>query len=66
MSVFFSIAFFVFAGVVLKGRTQVYDYVQTQCKNPIGVFGDYDRVHKIAEYYLCSEQCPCNAGNFLV
>jgi hypothetical protein len=54
MSLFFSVAFFVFAGVVLRGRTQVYNYVQGECSNPIGIFGDYDRIHQIAEYYMCS------------
>ena len=54
MSLFFSIAFFVFAGLVLRGRQYVFDYVQTECQNPIGVFGDYDRIHVIAESFICT------------
>jgi len=44
-SAFFAIVFFIYAGVVLKGKTYVYDYVTGECDNPIGYFGDYDRIH---------------------
>lgn len=54
MSFFFSIAFLAFAVVVFKGRTYIYDYVKTECANPIGVFGDYDRMHTIAEHFVCT------------
>eukprot|EP00347_Sterkiella_histriomuscorum_P019306 403342155 len=65
MSMFFSLAFLAFAIVVFKGRSYIYDYVQQECGNPIGVFGDYDRMHQIAEHYMCTTQCPCNVDSTL-
>ena len=62
MCVFFAIVFFVIAGIVLKGKQQIYNYVQGECSNPLGYFGDYDRIHVIAEQYLCSNECPCAAS----
>lgn len=64
MSFIFAIVFFAYGGAILKGRDAVYSYVQTECENPIGRFGDYDRIHTIASYYACTTACPCNAGKF--
>jgi hypothetical protein len=61
--VFFALVFFVYAGVVLKGKTYIYEYVTTECLNPIGYFGDYDRIHLIADRYSCSTDCPCLMTN---
>ena len=36
-----------------------------ECKNPVGYFGNYDRIHKIAERYACSVDCPCAADKTL-
>ena len=54
-----------YGAIVLKGKTYIYNYVTTECQNPIGYFGDYDRIHKIAERYSCSYECPCNADKTL-
>ena len=62
MSIFFAIVFFVYAAIVLKGKKYIFDYVQGECDNPIGYFGNYDRMHVIAEHYACSNICPCAAG----
>jgi hypothetical protein len=61
--VFFALVFFVYAGVVLKGKTYIYEYVTTECLNPIGYFGDYDRIHLIADRCSCSTDCPCLMTN---
>ena len=62
---FFALVFFVYAGVVLKGKTYIYDYVTTECTNPVGYFGDYDRIHTIADRYSCSLECPCSVDKTL-
>ena len=49
MCVFFSIVFFAYAIVVMKGKSYIYDYVDKECAKPTGYFGDYDRAHIIAE-----------------
>ncbi len=59
---FFAIVFFVYAAIVLKGKSYIYDYVTEECQNPIGYFSNYDRIHVIQERYSCSNECPCNAG----
>jgi hypothetical protein len=62
---FFAIVFFIIAGIVLQGKTYIYNYVTTECQNPVGYFANYDRVHVIADTYACSPQCPCNAGKLM-
>lgn len=37
----------------------------TECDNPVGYFGDYDRIHTIADRYSCSTECPCNVNKAL-
>ena len=59
---FFAIVFFVYAAIVLEGKTYIYNYVTTECANPIGYFGDFERIHRISERYACSVECPCAAG----
>ena len=49
MSFIFAIVFYIYGGAILKGRQYIYDYVSTECSNPIGRFGDYDRVNVIAD-----------------
>lgn len=61
-SAFFAIVFFIYAAIVLQGKTYIYNYVSEECANPIGYFGDYDRIHKIADRFSCSTECPCSAG----
>ena len=48
MTFIFGIVFFIYGGIIMKGRDQVYDWVRSECANPIGRFGDYDRVHAVA------------------
>lgn len=62
---FFALIFFIYAGIVLKGKTYIYDYVTGECTNPTGYFGDYDRIHTIADRYSCSNECPCNVDKTL-
>lgn len=64
-SAFFAIVFFIYAGIVLQGKTYIYNYVTEECSNPIGYFGDYDRIHKIADRFSCSTECPCSADKTL-
>jgi hypothetical protein len=54
MTFVFAIVFFTYGGLILKGRTYVYSYVEDQCANPLGLFGDYDRIHEIAETFACT------------
>ena len=63
---FFAIVFFACAAIVLEGKTYIYNYVTTECANPVGYFGNYDRIHRITERYACSTECPCAAGKSLI
>lgn len=62
MTFVFAIVFFTYGGLILKGRTYVYDYVEGECAKPLGLFGDYDRIHAIADNFACTTACPCNAS----
>eukprot|EP00349_Pseudokeronopsis_sp_Brazil_P004991 CAMPEP_0202961522 /NCGR_PEP_ID=MMETSP1396-20130829/5578_1 /ASSEMBLY_ACC=CAM_ASM_000872 /TAXON_ID= /ORGANISM="Pseudokeronopsis sp., Strain Brazil" /LENGTH=140 /DNA_ID=CAMNT_0049681393 /DNA_START=281 /DNA_END=703 /DNA_ORIENTATION=+ len=61
MTLVFSVIFFLYGGLILKGRNYAYDYVDKECSNPLGFFSDYDRLHLIAQQFACTEVCPCNA-----
>lgn len=49
MAFFFSIVFFAYGAAIIKGRNYIFDYVRSECDKPFGKFGDYDRIHVIAE-----------------
>lgn len=62
MTFVFAVVFFIYGGLILKGRTIVYEYIDTECQKPLGFFGDYDRIHTIASTFACTAQCPCQAS----
>ena len=62
MTIFFSIVFFAYGGAIIKGRDYFFDYVKNECEKPLNSFGDYDRIHTIAETFICTDVCPCKAG----
>jgi len=45
MTFVFAIVFFTYGGLILQGRTYVYEYVKQECNNRLGIFADYDRIH---------------------
>lgn len=61
MSLIFSVIFLTYGGLIFRGRDYVYEYVAEECDKPTGIFGDFDRLHTIAEFFACTDQCPCDA-----
>lgn len=61
MTLIFAAVFFAYGAIIMKGRDRIYEWVRDECANPIGRFGDIDRIHSIGMQYACTDTCPCNA-----